>query len=65
MDLHVIADVLTCSALVLALVASAVLSVLAYLRPRRTYVWFAAGALGTAMLSRNPRLRTSVRMASS
>jgi hypothetical protein len=50
-DLHVIADVLTSSALVLALVASAVLSVLAYLRPRRAYVWFAAGALGTATLA--------------
>jgi hypothetical protein len=50
-DLHVIADVLTSSALVLALVASAVLSVLAFLRPRRAYVWFAAGALGTATLA--------------
>lgn len=51
MDFHVIADVLTSSALVLALVASAVLSVLAYLRPRRAYLWFAAGALGTATLA--------------
>ena len=51
MDLHVIADVLTSSALVLALAASAVLSVLAYLRPRRAYLWFAAGALGTATLA--------------
>ena len=51
MDFHVIADVLTSSALVLALVASAVLSVLAYLRPRRAYVWFAAGALGIATLA--------------
>lgn len=51
MDFHVIADTLTCSALVLALVASAALSVLAYLRPRRTYLWFAAGTLGTAMLA--------------
>jgi hypothetical protein len=48
---HVVADVLTCSALMLALVASAVLSVLAYLRPRRAYVWFAASALAIALLA--------------
>jgi hypothetical protein len=50
-DFHVITDVLICSALVLSLVASTVLSVLAYLRSRRVYVWFAAGTLGTAMLA--------------
>ncbi len=51
MSLFLIADAITWSALVLALVAAAVLSVLAYVRPRRAYVWFAAGTLGIAMLA--------------
>jgi hypothetical protein len=46
-----IADAITWSALVLSLVSAAVLSVLAFVRPRRTYVWFAAGTLGIAMLA--------------
>ena len=51
MSLFFIADAITWSALVLSLVSTAVLSVLAYVRPRRTYVWFAAGTLGIAMLA--------------
>jgi hypothetical protein len=50
-SLFFIADAITWSALVLSLVSAAVLSVLAYVRPRRTYVWFAAGTLGIAMLA--------------
>lgn len=51
MNLFVIADAITWSALVLALVAAAVLSVLASIKPRRSFVWFAAGTLGIAMLA--------------
>ena len=51
MSLFFIADAITWSALVLSLVSAAVLSVLAYVRPRRTYVWFAAGTLGIALLA--------------
>ena len=51
MSLFFIADAITWSALVLSLVSTAVLSVLAYVRPRRAYVWFAAGTLGIAMLA--------------
>ena len=51
MSLFFIADAITWSALVLSLVSAAVLSVLAYVRPRRTYVWFAAGTLGIAVLA--------------
>lgn len=47
----VIADAITWSALVVSLVAAAALSVLAYLRPRRAYIWFAAGTLGVALLA--------------
>ena len=46
-----IADAITWSALVVSLVAAAGLSVLSYLRPRRAYIWFAAGALGVALLA--------------
>ena len=51
MSLFFIADAITWSALVLSLVSAAVLSVIAYVRPRRTYVWFAAGTLGIALLA--------------
>ncbi|GAA1747032.1 hypothetical protein [Agromyces humatus] len=51
MSLFFIADAITWSALVIALGAAAVLSVLAYVRPRRAYVWFAAGTLGIAILA--------------
>lgn len=51
MNLFVIADAITWSALVMSLVAAAALSVLAYLRPRRAYIWFAAGTLGAALLA--------------
>jgi hypothetical protein len=50
-SLFFIADAITWSALVLSLVSAAVLSVIAYVRPRRTYVWFAAGTLGIALLA--------------
>jgi hypothetical protein len=46
-----IGDAITWSALVVSLVAAAGLSVLSYLRPRRAYIWFAAGALGVALLA--------------
>ncbi|MGW9630433.1 hypothetical protein ACWGST_06985 [Agromyces sp. NPDC055520] len=51
MTLFVIGDAITWSALVISLVAAATLSVLAYLRPRRAYIWFAAGTLGIALLA--------------
>lgn len=50
-NLVVLADVMTWSALLLALAAATVFSVLAYLRPRRASVWFAAGTLGIALLA--------------
>jgi hypothetical protein len=50
-QLHDIAATITWSALVLALVAATVLSVLAYLRPSRIYLWFASGTLAIAMLA--------------
>lgn len=50
-NLVVLADVMTWSALLLALVAATAFSVLAYLRPRRAYVWFAAGTVGIALLA--------------
>lgn len=46
-----IAEAITWSALVLALVGATVLSILAYVRPRPAYVWFAAGALGISLLA--------------
>ncbi|WP_022894793.1 hypothetical protein [Agromyces subbeticus] len=51
MNFFVIAEAITWSALVVALLGAAALSVLAYLRPRRAYIWFAAGALAAALLA--------------
>lgn len=51
MNFFVIAEAITWSALVIALLGAAALSVLAYLRPRRSYIWFAAGALAAALLA--------------
>ncbi len=51
MNLVDIAVAITWSALVLALAAATILSVFASLRPRRAYLWFAAGALGIALLA--------------
>lgn len=51
MNLFVIADVIIWSAVLLALVAASVLSILASVRPRRGYVWFATGTLGIALLA--------------
>ncbi|HKH09237.1 MAG TPA: hypothetical protein VKA62_09840 [Agromyces sp.] len=46
-----LAAVLTWSALVLALGAATVLTVLAWMRPRPAYLWFATGALGMAVVA--------------
>ncbi|MFF2273028.1 hypothetical protein ACFVTX_12180 [Agromyces sp. NPDC058136] len=51
MNLFVIADAITWSALLLSLIAAAVLSILAARQPRRGFVWFATGSLGIAMLA--------------
>ncbi|AWB95254.1 hypothetical protein DCE93_05915 [Agromyces badenianii] len=51
MNLIVVADAITWTALVVSLLAAAALSVLAYLRPRRTYIWFAVGTLAVALLA--------------
>ncbi|WP_232333751.1 hypothetical protein [Agromyces laixinhei] len=51
MNLFVFADAITWSALVISLVATAALSVLAYVRPRHAYIWFAAGTLAIALLA--------------
>ena len=51
MNLIMIADAIAWSALMPALIAAAVLSILAYLRPRAAYLWFAAGTLGIALMA--------------
>jgi hypothetical protein len=50
-NLAVVADAIAWSALMLALTAAAVLSVLAYLRPRAAFLWFAAGTLAVALMA--------------
>jgi hypothetical protein len=50
-NLAAVADAIAWSALMLALTAAAALSVLAYLRPRAAYLWFATGTLGIALLA--------------
>jgi len=50
-NLAAVADAIAWSALMLALTAAAALSVLAYLRPRTAFVWFAAGTLGIALMA--------------
>ena len=47
----IITDAIAWSALMVSLVAAAALSVLAYFRPRRAYIWFAAGSLAVALLA--------------
>lgn len=51
MNLAAVADAITWSALMLSLTAAAVFSVLAYLRPRAAFMWFAAGTLGVALMA--------------
>jgi len=50
-NLVAVADAISWSALLLFLTAATALSVLAFLRPRPAFVWFAAGALGVALLA--------------
>ncbi|MFD4420561.1 hypothetical protein ACFWN7_03525 [Agromyces sp. NPDC058484] len=51
MNLFVIADVVSWSALMVSLTAATVLSILAFLKPRSTYLWFAAGTLSVALIA--------------
>lgn len=51
MNLVAVADVAAWSALMLALTATAGLSVLAFVRPRARFLWIAAGCLGIALLA--------------
>ena len=51
MNLAAVADAIAWSALMLALTAAAALSVLAYLRPRAAFLWFAAGTLAVALMA--------------
>ncbi len=51
MNLIAIADAIAWSALMPALIAAAVLSILAYLRPRAAYLWFATGTVGIALMA--------------
>jgi hypothetical protein len=50
-NLAAVADAIAWSALMLALTAAATLSVLAYLRPRAAFLWFAAGTLAIALMA--------------
>jgi hypothetical protein len=50
-NLAAVADAIAWSALMLALTAAAALSVLAYLRPRAAFLWFAAGTLTIAIMA--------------
>jgi hypothetical protein len=50
-NLAAVADAIAWSALMLALTAAATLSVLAYLRPRAAFLWFAAGTLTIAIMA--------------
>lgn len=49
MNLAVVAEAAYWSVLLCSLAAAGVLSILAFLRPRASYVWFAAGTLGVAI----------------
>lgn len=51
MNLVAVADAIAWSALMLFLTAATALSVLAFLRPRAAYLWFAAGTLGVAVMA--------------
>jgi hypothetical protein len=46
-----VADTIALSALMLSLTAAAVLSVLAFLKPRAAYLWFASGTLAVALMA--------------
>jgi len=50
-NLAAVADTIAWSALIPALAAAAVLSVLASLRPRPAFLWFAAGSLAVALMA--------------
>jgi hypothetical protein len=50
-NLAAVADVIAWSVLMPALAAAAVLSVLAYLRPRAAFLWFATGTLAIALMA--------------
>jgi len=50
-NLVAVADAISWSALMLFLTAATGLSVLAFLRPRPAFLWFAAGALGVALMA--------------
>jgi hypothetical protein len=50
-NLAAVAEALSWSALLTSLVATATLSVLAFLRPRAAYLWFAAGAMAIALMA--------------
>jgi hypothetical protein len=50
-NLVAVADAISWSALMLFLAAAATLSVVAFLRPRHAYLWFAAGSLAVALLA--------------
>lgn len=51
MNLVAVADAIAWSALMLSLTAAAAMSVLAFLRPRTSFLWFAGGALALALLA--------------
>lgn len=51
MNLAAVAEAATMAALLLALTAAAGLSVLAFLRPRASFLWYATAALGVAILA--------------
>lgn len=51
MNLVAVADTIAWSVLMLALTATAALSILAFLRPRAVYLWFAAGTLVVAIMA--------------
>lgn len=51
MNLVAVADAIAWSALMLFLTAAAALSVLAFLRPRTAFLWFAGGSLAVALLA--------------
>ena len=51
MNLAAVAEAIAWSALLISLTAAAGLSVLAFLRPRAAFLWFAAGTLGIALMA--------------
>ncbi len=51
MNLVAVADAISWTALLLSLTAATVLSVLAFLRPRAAFIWYAAATLGIALMA--------------